>query len=210
MSKEKDMKKMNYLKQVSSYEKMGYTVQNNTMSYGEAVKKSLLVLPLCILLYVGYLIVAGFDISVYLVSVKEYCIFVICVLLASGIVHEFLHGLTWAIGCKQRFKSIHYGINWKTLTPWCGCDEPLNYVLYTMGMLMPTIVLGVIPYIISIVTLSHALTAFAILNIAGGSADILMTWVLRKCKGSVMLDSPYGVGCTSMRKIEQEIGEVRA
>ena len=40
------------------------------------------------------------------------------------VVHELIHGLTWACFAKNGWKSISFGVWWKVLTPYCHCNEP--------------------------------------------------------------------------------------
>ena len=39
------------------------------------------------------------------------------------VVHELIHGLTWACYAKSGWKSISFGVMWKLLTPYCHCDQ---------------------------------------------------------------------------------------
>ena len=41
------------------------------------------------------------------------------------VVHELIHGITWACYAKSGWKSISFGVMWKLLTPYCHCDEPM-------------------------------------------------------------------------------------
>ena len=44
---------------------------------------------------------------------------------AGIVVHELLHGITWACYAKSGWKSISFGVMWKLLTPYCHCNEPI-------------------------------------------------------------------------------------
>ena len=61
------------------------------------------------------------------------------------VVHELIHGLTWACYAKRGWKSISFGVMWKLLTPYCHCDEPMHISGYMMGAMMPCIILGCHP-----------------------------------------------------------------
>lgn len=71
-------------------------------------------------------------------------------LIVGIVVHELIHGLTWAMYAKTGFKSISFGVMWKMLTPYCHCSEPLKVSHYSIGALMPLIVLGILPSIAAI------------------------------------------------------------
>ena len=57
-------------------------------------------------------------------------------------------------------KDIEFGVMWKYLTPYCTCRKSLKRGQYITGNLMPTIVLGFIPAIASII--SGSLFVFAV------------------------------------------------
>jgi hypothetical protein len=72
-------------------------------------------------------------------------------LIIGIILHELLHGLTWAVFSKWDFKNVRFGVNWKYLTPYTHFKKPLKVKIYLAGGLMPLIVLGVFPAIAGII-----------------------------------------------------------
>lgn len=122
--------------------------------------------------------------------------FVVLAAFVVGIVvHELIHGLTWACYAKSGWKSISFGVIWKMLTPYCHCDEPLPIPGYKMGAMMPCIVLGIIPAIVGLCIGSLLLLAWGILFIGAAAGDIWMTWLLTKENPkSLVLDHPSEAG----------------
>lgn len=119
------------------------------------------------------------------------------VLFLSGIVvHELIHGLTWAYFAKSGWESISFGVLWKMLTPYCHCSEPLQVKPYIIGALMPLFVLGIVPWVIGLAIGSFLTTLFGAFYIMAASGDILVAWKLRhedaKC---TVLDHPTEPGC---------------
>ena len=111
------------------------------------------------------------------------------------VVHELIHGITWACYAKSGWKSISFGVMWKLLTPYCHCDEPMRIHGYMMGAMMPCIVLGVIPAVIALFIGSLPLLAWGIFFIAAAAGDIWMTWLLTKENPkSMVLDHPSEAG----------------
>ena len=111
------------------------------------------------------------------------------------VVHELIHGLTWACYAKSGWKSISFGVIWKLLTPYCHCDEPMRIHGYMMGAMMPCIVLGVIPAIVALFIGSLPMLAWGIFFIAAAAGDIWMTWLLTKENPkSMVLDHPSEAG----------------
>lgn len=121
------------------------------------------------------------------------------VLLAALVVlHELIHGLTWAVFAKNHWKAISFGFIAEYLTPYCTCGEPLKRGQYIIGALMPTILLGIVPSVIAIFTGSHFLLGIGSLMIMSGGGDltIVLKLLLRKENGKqcVYVDHPYKVG----------------
>ncbi len=113
------------------------------------------------------------------------------------VVHELIHGITWACYAPSGWKSISFGVMWKLLTPYCHCDEPMHIPGYMMGAMMPwpCVILGVIPSIVAMFIGNLPLLAWGILFIAAAAGDIWMTWLLTKENPkSMVLDHPSEAG----------------
>lgn len=124
------------------------------------------------------------------------CLFILAAMMVGFVVHELIHGLTWARYTDEGWKSISFGIKWKMLTPYCHCSEPLKLNHYLRGALMPLLVLGVVPWIIGFCFGWGMVTAFGALFIAAAAGDILVAWRLRREDATAMvLDHPSEVGC---------------
>ena len=130
----------------------------------------------------------------------EQYLHVVCILffplfIAGIVAHELLHGITWAHYAKSGWKSIRFGVMWKMLTPYCHCNEPMGTRAYMAGGLMPLVVLGVIPGIVSLFTGSILLLVWGIFFIAAAGGDIWMVWLLSKeDPDSTILDHPSEAG----------------
>ena len=111
------------------------------------------------------------------------------------VVHELIHGLTWACFVKDGWKSISFGVMWKMLTPYCHCNTPMRPRPYIIGALMPLIVLGIIPAIVALATGSLPLLFWGIIFISAAAGDIWMAWLLAKESPNCMvLDHPSEAG----------------
>lgn len=116
-------------------------------------------------------------------------------LLVGIVVHELIHGLTWACFAKSGWRSISFGVLWKMLTPYCHCNEPMDIRGYMLGAMMPCIVLGIIPAIVALAIGNLPLLVWGIFFIAAAAGDIWMAWLLTKEKpGSLVLDHPSEAG----------------
>ena len=118
-------------------------------------------------------------------------------LLVLTVVHELIHGLTWARFAKGGWKSIEFGVIWKSLNPYCTCAEPVGRGQYLTALLMPCLVLGVIPSIAACFTHSLWLLAAGLLMTAAAGGDLLIASLILKNKmpaGTLYLDHPTEIG----------------
>lgn len=123
-------------------------------------------------------------------------LFILMLFIMGAIVHELIHGITWACFATNKFRSIHYGIIWGVLTPYCHCDEPLTVRQYSIGALMPLFVLGVIPLVVAFPFKSIPLLVWGIMFVSAAAGDILIVWKLRKEPSAcLVLDHPKEAGC---------------
>ena len=109
-------------------------------------------------------------------------------------VHEFIHGFLWHFACEKKWGSIDFGFNARNLTPYCHCREALSTKVYCLGAIGPTIILGVIPVVISIFIQSWFLLSFGVVGVVGGCGDILVIISLIKHRDCLLFDHPYEVG----------------
>ncbi|MGL4412586.1 MAG: DUF3267 domain-containing protein [Bacteroidales bacterium] len=126
----------------------------------------------------------------------------IFILILGIILHELIHGITWARFAKDGFKSIRFGMMWKMITPYCHCKEPLTVKHYIIGGIAP-IVLGIIPAIISIFIGSLDLLLTGIVFTIASSGDLMIINLLRKERSSDYVhDHPSEAGCYIYRRIQ--------
>lgn len=126
------------------------------------------------------------------------------VLIIGTIVHELIHGITWARFAKAGFKSIKFGVLWKMLTPYCHCKEPLNVKQYIIGAITPAIILGIIPSVIAILIGNVGLLIFGMFFTMVAGGDFLIINLIRKENSSDLVqDHPSEAGCFIYRKIEE-------
>jgi hypothetical protein len=153
--------------------------------------------PAAIILIGAYLLLWGKQglADARLIIYKQFSL-TLLVLIIGILLHELLHGLTWTWLGKKPFKSIRYGINWKVLSPYAHCREPLSIQAYRWGALMPGLLLGIIPALLGIVSGNGALMAFGLLFTVAAGGDAMILWSLRKeDRNTMVLDHPSKAGC---------------
>lgn len=89
------------------------------------------------------------------------------------ILHELIHGLFFALYAESRFKRIKFGIIWKHLTPYCHCEEAIKAKHYGIVLLMPTLLLGVLPFLFGFIIGNFFVVFIGIMMIWSGIGDIL-------------------------------------
>ncbi|MBQ2283141.1 MAG: DUF3267 domain-containing protein [Agathobacter sp.] len=119
-------------------------------------------------------------------------------------VHEGIHGLCWGTFAKEHFKSISFGFAKEYLTPYCTCKDPLKKWQYIVGAMMPTILLGILPSVISVYAGSGLLLYIGIIMIIAGGGDMLVSLKLlfHRSAGreAIYVDHPYLCGLISFER----------
>lgn len=131
------------------------------------------------------------------------CSFLFFAAMLLGIVlHELIHGITWALFAKNGFKSIRFGVLWKMLTPYCHCTEPLKIKHYLLGAVTPAMFLGLIPAIVGIVTAHYVVTLFGIFFLIAAIGDFMIVQILwNENRNDFVQDHPSEAGCYVYRKL---------
>ena len=123
----------------------------------------------------------------------------IAAFLVLTVVHELIHGLTWTVCSKGTFADIAFGIDMKHLAPYCCCRVPLSKKSHLTGTLMPLILLGIVPFVISLITASVSLLAISVLMTDAATGDIMIALKVARyrMKGEELLviDHPVEAGC---------------
>jgi hypothetical protein len=132
------------------------------------------------------------EFTLYLLNILLF----LALMVASIFVHEFIHGLTWVVVGKKPFSAVKFGVQWTTLTPYAHLKEPIEVNVYRIGGFMPGFVLGILPFILSLILGNGNLLWFSIIQTAAASGDWLILWILRNVKsGALVEDHPSRAGC---------------
>jgi hypothetical protein len=119
----------------------------------------------------------------------------LAVLLVSVVAHELIHGLTWQLASRSAATRVTYGVQWKTLTPYAHLEGPIAVGAYRLGGLMPGLVLGLIPYALSLIMNNGSLLLFGVIHTFAAGGDWLVLWLLRGIRPETLVeDHPSRVG----------------
>jgi hypothetical protein len=104
-----------------------------------------------------------------------YGIITIIILFAFLLIHEMIHAIVWS-----KFTKVNVNIKLKSLCRFFVCEEAIKMNHYIIGLIMPTIILGIIPLLIGICLGNIIIYMFGILFIASGADDFLFIRLLMK------------------------------
>ena len=120
------------------------------------------------------------------------------ILVVLIVVHELIHGLTWATFSTNHFADIEFGFIKEHLTPYCTCKAPLAKWSYIAGAAMPCIVLGILPSIAGVATGSFECLAMGLLMTMAAGGDALVVWQILKHRTTsadvLYIDHPTQIG----------------
>lgn len=120
----------------------------------------------------------------------------IAVVILGIVVHELIHGLTWAFFGRKPFSAITFGFQWKTFTPYAHLKEPVEVNAYRIGAFMPGFILGMLAYILSLMLGDGNLFWFSLVHTSAAGGDWLILWLIRNLKrGTLVEDHPTRAGC---------------
>lgn len=112
----------------------------------------------------------------------------IVVLFVLVVVHELIHGMSWAVFAEHHWEDIEFGFMKQYLTPYCTCGVPLTRGQYIFGALMPLFVLGVLPMAAGILLGSLPVLLMGIVMADSAAGDIQIVWkILRYKSGAAEL-----------------------
>ena len=95
--------------------------------------------------------------------------------------HEYLHRLGWGL----RVTTITNHKKW--LIPYCQCETPLERNKFILGLVLPLICLGLIPYMLGIVLNSEFFFFFSIIMIVPCVSDLIILSKMFNKKGKFKL-----------------------
>lgn len=120
----------------------------------------------------------------------------IVAVLLGVVVHELIHGLAWMLFGRKPFSAIKFGFQWRSFTPYAHLKEPVEVNAYRLGAFMPGFILGILPYLLSLVLGDGNLFWFGLVHTAGAGGDWLVLWLIRNVRtGTQVKDHPTNAGC---------------
>lgn len=190
---------MDFKEMQANLSKAGYTERKVTFSSKKAtVLGGLSVLPLVAVFAVIYRIALVGRAHLTELTGPSFYFTLVPIIIVSIVVHEFLHGIGWALSSEKGWSVVRFNIN--ALMPSCACKVALSRGKYLFGVLLPFIVLGggsiiflfVYPGTISILTMA--------VNIVLAGADVLIAAKVLREKNVLIADHPTEAGYIAFYK----------
>jgi hypothetical protein len=129
-------------------------------------------------------------------EISQQIIFFALLVLLGIFLHELIHGAAWALLGKKSLKTIGYGVNWKAVSPYAHCREPLPVGTYRLGAILPGIILGFIPVIIGILSGIGWIFFYGLIFTVAAGGDLVVLWLLRQENfDDWVLDHESRAGC---------------
>ena len=127
-----------------------------------------------------------------------------CIGIFAGVaVHELIHGFTWMWVTHSSFSHLRFGLLQGGV--YCHIDVPMNKRKYVVGALMPLLLLGIVPFLLSFATHSLWLMLFGVIFIACAMGDVLIVWAIRHDSADTLVyDHPSEAGCVVYRPIQND------
>ena len=169
----------------------GYATELRTIGMLKANVVALVVLGLFCLLGVAgmYAVWGGISFG------RPWSSMLFCIGIFAGVaVHELIHGFTWMWATRSGFSHLRFGLLRGGV--YCHIDVPMSKRKYVVGALMPLLLLGVVPFLLSFATNSLWLMLFGAIFIGCAMGDVLIVWAIRKePPDTLVYDHPSEPGC---------------
>ena len=118
-------------------------------------------------------------------------------------VHELIHGFTWMWVTHSSFSHLRFGLLRGGV--YCHIDVPMSKRKYVVGALMPLLLLGIVPFLLSFATHSLWLMLFGAIFIGCAMGDVLIGWANRHDSADTLVyDHPSEAGCVVYRPIQND------
>jgi hypothetical protein len=117
-------------------------------------------------------------------------------LIVLVIAHEGIHAIAWKVASGLPWSQFSFGIDKKSLSPYCHADAPMDVRAYRIGGAAPLILVGILPFLLSLLNGDSMLAFLSAVMISAAVGDIFVLWTLRNVRdGSLCLDHPSQAGC---------------
>jgi hypothetical protein len=152
--------------------------------------------PSVALLAVPFLLLHDWLSLFYLTANRSALLWLLAAVIGGIFLHEGIHAWTWMLAGRKTRNSIRFGVNWKLITPYAHCVEPMSAGAYRVGAVMPLLLMGVLPSVVAWFTGDPATLLFGLFFTFAAGGDMLILWMLRGVDADALVeDHPHRAGC---------------
>jgi len=133
------------------------------------------------------------------------------IMVGSIVLHELIHGYFFSIYNHSGWKAVKFGFNKELMSPYATCQEPVKVKQFRIIVAMPTLILGIIPLLISLFYHNLVIFFFSAIMIVSGIGDMLVLWAIRKLNSKqYLIDHPGALGYFLVNNYEiYELPEIK-
>ena len=99
-------------------------------------------------------------------------------------IHELLHAISYIIN-GAAIKNIETGIELEKGIMYCSCEQYITKKNIMISAVVPITVIGIITYVISIITNNPYIAIYSIINISGSVGDLALLHLLLKLPNDI-------------------------
>ena len=119
-------------------------------------------------------------------------LFFIVTVFIGIIIHELIHAVCAAIFSPNGFKNIKIGLSLKSFVAYCNINEDLKIKHYKIITIMPFIILGILPVVISFFEGRNVFFHFGRILSIGSIGDLILFYWLCKEKNNYWVKDTEG------------------
>ncbi len=132
-------------------------------------------------------------------------IIIFLIMIPYLVVHEILHSISYVLN-GAKFKNVTYGVHLEKGVLCCLCKQNISKRNILISLITPFVVIGVITYIIGLITSNFVLIVLSVINIAGCSGDLVMFFDFLRLKDFEYseYDNPMAFGIYSKKDLSKK------
>lgn len=112
------------------------------------------------------------------------------------VAHEVTHAVGWKFASGLPWSRFSFGIDWKTLSPYCHAKDAMGMTPYRFGALLPLVITGVLPALYGLLAADGTWTLLGAVMISGAIGDLYVVWLLRAAPAAALArDHSSHAGC---------------
>ncbi len=118
------------------------------------------------------------------------------IVLGAIVGHEALHAIGWKFFGRLPWSALRFGVDWKTLSPYCHAKAPMRVSAYRIGAILPGLLIGFLPLMLSLVTGNAPWVLFGAFMTSAAVGDLYVLWIIRHLSPNAwVIDHDSHAGC---------------